>query len=119
MLQSGGISAYPRCQRSLSGYTDATFGAIDAGVGTKRTPLDSWGQLLWQGQPAPWQPPSHIPMLERQLLLNPIAKDFRCSTCGWVWTIPPWIAADFSYARALGDAFKRHECGEHPLALKA
>jgi hypothetical protein len=51
-------------------------------------------------------------MLERQLLFDPIAKDFRCSTCAWVWTIPRWIAADFTYARALGDAFERHECGE-------
>jgi hypothetical protein len=58
-------------------------------------------------------------MLERQLLFDPIAKDFRCSTCAWVWTIPRWIAADFTYARALGDAFERQECGEHPLPLEA
>jgi hypothetical protein len=56
-------------------------------------------------------------MLERQLLFD--AKDFRCSTCGWVWTMPPWIAADFSQARELKDAFERHDCGEHPLPLEA
>jgi hypothetical protein len=58
-------------------------------------------------------------MLERQLLFDPIAKDFRCSNCGWGWTIPPWIAADFSHERELRNAFERHECGEHPLPLEA
>jgi hypothetical protein len=58
-------------------------------------------------------------MLERQLLYDPTGKGFRCSICGWIWTIPLWIGADFSYARALGDVFERHECGEHPLPPEA
>jgi hypothetical protein len=58
-------------------------------------------------------------MLERKLLFDPIAKDFRCSTCGWVRTIPRWIAADFSHERELRDAFERHKCGEHPLPFEA
>jgi hypothetical protein len=56
---------------------------------------------------------NHMP--ERQLLFDPTAKDFRCSECAWVWAIPHWLAADFSYERALGDAFNHHVCGEYAL----
>jgi hypothetical protein len=57
-------------------------------------------------------------MPERQLLFDPPAKDFRCSECGWVCATPRYITADFSYERALADAFKRHVCGDFAVPVK-